>query len=356
MNGLKKVTALSCALGIAGCALVGYSLSRGSGVAELTAQSLIEKKRGNLVTAQKKLKEALAIQEAASKEDAATVAILDELGSIAASQGRSAESLRYFERSRLMNGRLMKPHLLVAATSLTGLGEALTESGQYEKAENVLQEALTIRENNLEANSVDVAETRDALARLYSAAGYYVQAEALFKQALASLDQYPERKAEVLNNFGACLFNQGGLSYAREKFISALSLLKGEGFKNSLVKANILTNLAEVERRMDSPKSAEGRLSEALAIYEKRLDADSPVLANAYNNLALVLRYQGRMQEAEPLYKKSIAIYDKVGGDGDGQKNSSLKNVMRNYAELLSATGRTDEAENLRRKAAKSTG
>ncbi|MBX9939186.1 MAG: tetratricopeptide repeat protein [Candidatus Obscuribacterales bacterium] len=354
MNGLKKVAALSCALGLAGCALIGYSLSRGSGVAELTAQSLIEKKRGNLTTAQKKLKEALAIQEAASREDAATVEILDELGAIAASQGRSAESLRYFERSRRMSGRLMKPHLLVAAASLTGLGEALTESGQYEKAENVLQEALTIRESNLEGDAVEVAETRDALARLYSAAGYYVQAEALFKQSLAALDKYPERKAEVLNNFGACLFNQGGLSFAREKFIAALALLNGDSYRNSLVRANVLTNLAEVERRLESPKSAEGRLTEALAIYEKNLDADSPVLANAYNNLALVLRYQGRMQEAEPLYKKSIAIYDK--GGGDGEKNSSLSNVMRNYAELLSATGRTDEAESLRRKAAKSTG
>ena len=66
-------------------------------------------------------------------------------------------------------------------------------------------------------------------------------------------------------------------------------------------------------------------------------------LANALNNLALIYRNQGRLQEAEPLYKRAIAIYDLNPG-----MNSVQANALRNYAELLSASGRTSEAYTMR--------
>ena len=70
-------------------------------------------------------------------------------------------------------------------------------------------------------------------------------------------------------------------------------------------------------------------------------------MATACNNLAILYRVQGRFADAEPLYKRAIAIYD----GSSGVSNQQFANVLDNYAELLQATSRAEEARAVRSRA-----
>jgi tetratricopeptide (TPR) repeat protein len=74
---------------------------------------------------------------------------------------------------------------------------------------------------------------------------------------------------------------------------------------------------------------------------------DSLSVATACNNLAILYRAQGRFADAEPLYKRAIAIYD----GSSGVSNQQFANVLDNYAELLQATSRAEEAKAVRSRA-----
>ncbi len=354
MNSFKKKStskamAFSLGLGAVGVAMIVVSMTGFDvSVAQLKARGLGEIQRSELGKAEKTLKEALSRQELAKQESSETAEILLSLGRLANDQGRAEDAYRYFDRASQIQTKLMRPELLATAESLNGLGESLTLKGDYEKSEMVLQQALSLRESNLPAGSIELAQSRAALGRLYTAAGYFTQAEALLRQALkgAATGKNSEMVAEVTSDIGTLYCNQGRYGEAVGAYKEALSAFEKASpvaSKKSLVRANILVNLAEVERRQGSLKSAERSGAEAIAIYAAKLDVNSPTLANALNNLALIYRNQGRLQEAEPLYKRAIAIYDLNPG-----MNSVQANALRNYAELLSASGRTSEAYTMR--------
>ena len=70
-------------------------------------------------------------------------------------------------------------------------------------------------------------------------------------------------------------------------------------------------------------------------------------MVRSLTNLALVYRAQRRYAEAEPLYKRSLAIIEKALGPEHRYVAWSLEN----YAVLLRATGRSDEAERMEARA-----
>jgi tetratricopeptide (TPR) repeat protein len=79
-----------------------------------------------------------------------------------------------------------------------------------------------------------------------------------------------------------------------------------------------------------------------LSIFESSLGPEHPHVAIAA--LAQALRDDGRYEEAEPLFQRALALREKIFGP-DHQLTAM---VRREYAKLLRATGRDDEAEQLR--------
>ena len=56
---------------------------------------------------------------------------------------------------------------------------------------------------------------------------------------------------------------------------------------------------------------------------------------------------QGRYEDAAPLYQRALAICEEVLG----AKHPNVAVVLENYAALLQATGRSEEAQNLEARA-----
>ena len=65
--------------------------------------------------------------------------------------------------------------------------------------------------------------------------------------------------------------------------------------------------------------------------------------AKSLNNLALLYWDQGKYKEAEQLYQRALTIYEKALGP----QHPYTQQIRQNYATLLRAMGRNEEAKQL---------
>ncbi len=91
---------------------------------------------------------------------------------------------------------------------------------------------------------------------------------------------------------------------------------------------------------------ADKQWSAAVKIAEE-FSLEDPRLAINLNNLAVLYRAQGKYAEAEQLHQRSLAIYEKARGPD----HPDVATVLENYADLLSKTGRADEAAKMEARA-----
>jgi tetratricopeptide (TPR) repeat protein len=214
-------------------------------------------------------------------------------------------------------------------------GEDLLKSAVLEHGEDSPEHAVALSEHALTLR----------------AAGRYVEAEPLYRRALAIDEktfgtEHPEH-ATHLNNLANLLRAMGRYADAEPLIRQALAIDKktlGTGHPDYSVTLNSLAGLLRATGRH---AEAEPLYREALAIAEETLGKEHPTYATRLNNLAVLLRVTGRHADAEPLYQEALAISEKTLGKGHPNYAASLNNL----AVLLQERGQYDEAESLYRKA-----
>jgi len=184
------------------------------------------------------------------------------------------------------------------AASLDSLSTCRRELKQWRLAEAPLRRALAIREINQGQLQADVAQTIDALARLFFATQRFEEAEPLFK---SSLDIWMR--------------------------------LLGPG--NSIL-AMSYDNLAVTEAALKKYDEAEKLY---LAAMKLRDDDD----VSSLRNLALVRTAQKNYKDAEPLFKRALAALDASYNQGSAR----LIELLPDYAAVLRQLGRPAEAAKL---------
>ena len=113
--------------------------------------------------------------------------------------------------------------------------------------------------------------------------------------------------AEALNTLGGMDLTTGSLEEARETFLQALEL----GGASQALRARTEQNLGIVA-------NIQGQLNEAVARYERSLDAyracgDQHGCAIAYHNLGMVSADRGRLDAADCYFQESRAFAERVG-------------------------------------------
>jgi putative nucleotidyltransferase with HDIG domain len=113
--------------------------------------------------------------------------------------------------------------------------------------------------------------------------------------------------AEALNTLGGLDLTTGSLEEARETFLQALEL----GGASQALRARVEQNLGIVA-------NIQGQLNEAVARYERSLDAyrscgDEHGCALAYHNLGMVSTDRERLDAADCYFQESRALAERVG-------------------------------------------
>ena len=239
----------------------------------------------------------------------------------------------------------LAPHWWVARYRL---GELLRKSAHYADALPESQAAVALAEKD-----EDKASAINELALLYDAQGHWIEAERLYRQALAINEKIygPEHSevAAILNNLAWLLKTTNRQTEAEPLMRQALAIdEKSFGSEHTVVAVH-LSVLALLLQDTNRRVEAEPLLRRALVIVEKNYGPEHPKVAIRLNNLAQLLQATNRMTEAEPLMRRALAIDEKSYGPG----HPDVAIDINNLAQLLQATNRLAEAEPLMRRVVK---
>ncbi len=249
---------------------------------------------------------------------------------------------------------------LVQATLLAVLGRVYQYRGQYDEAETVLEEALTLRITYLGRDHLEVGQSQLHLATLYERMGIYGRADSLYQAALQTYRQrlgpaHPDvifplsSRASLLRARGdnaqaealfleilatyteplgdhldiaTSMLDLGKLLVEDQRFVEAETLFEEAlAMRRRLVGdvhpivANALDAQGVLALRRGDLEAATGAFSEALTIRETIFEEGHPDLAASFANLGEVHYHRKAYAEADRLYREALSIYQRAFGD-----------------------------------------
>ena len=234
-----------------------------------------------------------------------------------------------------------------AARLLNEAGVYLIVHAQYKQAEELLQKALAVRQQVLEANHPDMARTLNDLGVLYRSTGEYVRAEQLHLEALRIQEQILGRDhpdvAQTQYNLARLYRAQGAYFKAEPFYWQALHIReKALGIDHPLV-AQSYYGLAKLYRSLEQYQQAKEICEKALRIQEQHLEPNNLMIASTLDVLAKICQGQNKLDQAEELNMRALRIRESTLGENHPLVAVIINNLVENYH----TQGRYREAEPL---------
>lgn len=347
--------------------------------------------QGRYDTAEVSYKEALTIRERVLGPDHPEVGrSLNGLASLYLTQRRYDEAEPLYERALAIREKTLGSVHPDVATSINNIAILFYYKGDFAEAEKYYQQALEIRRQSLVENHPDIAQSLTNLAILYHQLGDLEKARSFHEQSLVVLkNAYGEDNPEVassLNTYALLLIEMGDLSSAEKELKRALKIMEeyfgpdniqvtkslmylaylyssAERYNDSAqvytralsIKekelgldhtelVDVLIGLGHVQDKMEQFAKAEKQFLRALDICEKNPDANPYALADILHNLGAVYFHGlGENEKAEGYFKRAM----ERGIEAYGENSEEIKETIEDFAELLRAMGKADEADAL---------
>jgi serine/threonine protein kinase/tetratricopeptide (TPR) repeat protein len=219
----------------------------------------------------------------------------------------------------------------VRATLLNTMGRVYRNLGLYDKAIELVQAGLRIREQRLGPDNIETAKSLDSLGALKLDKADYGLAETLMRRALEirinRLGTESAEVAESYNNLSSVEFEKGNWTKSEVLVRRALAIQKKALGENTLEVANSLNNLAIVLQYEDKLAESEPLYQEALTLRRRLLGADHPFVAQSINNLAMLYLRVQNFAEAEKLFREALASNQRAFGDEHPEVAANLNNL-----------------------------
>lgn len=188
--------------------------------------------------------------------------------------------------------------------------------GEYEKALELCNKAVNIREKIPVINHPATAIVYDNISRVYTAVEDFNNAISYGEKALYIYEQYndtyTDKIAGICMNLGDAHNGKDEHTKAVEYYNRALEIR--EQAPMTLALADVYSKLGAVHNEMHDPDLAIEFYNKAMKIKEKLLGTDSPVTAITYNSLALIYKEQGEYDKSLEYNNKTLKIRERVLG------------------------------------------
>jgi eukaryotic-like serine/threonine-protein kinase len=181
------------------------------------------------------------------------------------------------------------------------VGAILNHAGRWGEGQRLLEEAVTVNQHALGAESSEVAR--------------------------------------VLTALGRALVDQGKLGEARQVFARARAVCERTVGPDHPTTALLDQQTATLLWKLEDYPAAEAAERRALATLEQAYGPENPKAIGALQDLAMLLSVQHRFDEARPLYARVIVLREKVMGE-----DPDLSVILDNYGAMLNAEGKHAEA------------
>ncbi len=222
----------------------------------------------------------------------------------------------------------------VQAALLDALGTVNYDLRRIEAAAPLLEEALEERRRLHGDGSLEVAATREHLARVRIAQGRFAEAVDLYRAAVAAkrrrLGDRHLGLADTLNGMGIAVAQtteQGASETAEALHTEALAIARGAEGPDGHEAADSLHALGLLALYRDAPEEAERHIREALRILRLHLGAEHPEVSIVEGTLGIVLLRQAKLRDAEQAFRRVVAAQARQLGEDHPDLAENLNNV-----------------------------
>ncbi|HET9032201.1 MAG TPA: serine/threonine-protein kinase [Dokdonella sp.] len=229
---------------------------------------------------------------------------------------------------------------LAAAKVLSSLA-VVYSNNEYpsSKADEAAGQALRLREQYAQADSLLIADALNTLGIVRQAEGHFDEAEAYLSRSLAIRERLAGKEsmqvATNLHNLGLVELNRGrDLAKSIAYFERSLALkrkLKGE---HSPEFESTQTDLGKALRDSGQRARAVQILGESLILAHDLYGDSSELVANIHNELGYTYHDMGRFAEAADQYRASMEIRKKLGADQGASFAIPLNNLASAYEDM----------------------
>jgi CHAT domain-containing protein/Tfp pilus assembly protein PilF len=222
------------------------------------------------------------------------------------------------------------------AAQLAGVYRSLPDSM---KSEALYRRAIAIREAALGTGDPLTALARSQLAVLYQHTGDRRKAEALLGDAMATIEKTLGQEHPW---FVSCLITLANLrndarDLEEEEQIlrRAIAISERIDETNSVQFARLLNNLGELYRQKQDYSRAERLFSQALALEEALVGGGKYGVATALQNLGVIARERKEYDKAIAYYTRALSIRERAVG----ANHPDVAQLLTNLANIYRATG-----------------
>ncbi len=237
------------------------------------------------------------------------------------------------------------------ATLLETIGKVYVNLGLYGNAAAAAQRALDLRRQERSGDHPEVVTSLTLLGGALLEAGDFKAAEPTLKEALAmqrrlaASGSVPE--ADIVHTLGRVRQLEGRYDEAEKLYNESLTLYTDASGGDTPAVSSVMNDLAQVLERRADLAGAAAMTREALAMDRRLLGPDHPRVGLQLHNLAYYLYLQGSLDEAGPLFQESLALLNRVVG----AEHPDTIRVLGSYGRFLQRRGRFTEAERVLREA-----
>lgn len=272
-----------------------------------------------------------------------------EAGDPRTNPGETITARELLERG-VEDARLLDNQPEVQAEMFRMIGKVYTRLGEYERAENILNQAISRKRENSEKEPVAVAESLNELAVAITRQGRYNEARVLYEEALEiQIDHFGESHPEVANTLQlmGSWYPVTGLDEALELQKEALNIREETLGDDHLKVASSWMSVGKAKRSSAQPVEALQAFQNAKEIRMQHLGAAHPEVAEAMIFMGDVHRlYDLDHDHAEKLYREALVILQ----DSYDDYHPNIMHSLGSLASLVSGKGDHDEAEKLLKK------
>lgn len=264
-------------------------------------------------------------------------------------RGKDATAREILESGSVRIASELRDQPEVRAALLDTMGVVYRNLGLFDKATDLVEAGLRIREKRLGRDHVDTAKSLNNLGSLKLDKADFNAAEALMREALEirrrKLGSDSPAVAESLINIATVQFEKGNWAKCEELSRQALALQRKAFGEDSLQVANSLNTLAIVLQYEDKLAESEPLYQESLAIRRKHLGPGHPFVSQSINNLAMLYLRIKNLPAAEKLFQEALEANRKAFGNLHPEVAANLNNLALLYLQWQ----RLPQAENLYR-------
>lgn len=306
---------------------------------------------GSDISARDLLNRGIDRTEYLSNQPEIQASMFEVLGRILTQIGEYDEAEDLLQQSIDLRVELRGKNDLETISSYELMGTLLSAKGDLFKARTMLEDALSKRREIQGVRQAAMSEANTELAYVYRRLGKYEQAENIYRSLISIYEQElgPDDPLTLtsLSSLGVTLHNSGNLGEAEIIYRDVLEKrleLYSSAHPNIAMSYNNLGSLLLNIGRFDE---SEKMLAKSLDMRRTLFGESHPKVSLTLNNLGILKRNRGQFDQAISLIEESISINRDLLGAGELQTATNLFSL----AELYLMTGITGEAFNHYKKA-----